>query len=127
MVVIQVRFFPAQVLVQPANLLLSQVLCSFRVFGNLAGFSSFKDISPTFQVTAHDKLNRFFSCISENFQRHLFGLSSIVSQSLPGIIIPAIMGIFGTTKHAQWKQQLPLNCSVVNIFNPLKNIYKLEV
>ena len=27
-----------------------QVLCSFRVFGNLAGFSSFKDISPTFQV-----------------------------------------------------------------------------
>ena len=54
-----------------------------------------------------------------------------MSQSLPGIIIPAIMGIFGTTKHAQWKQQLPLNCSVVNIFNLIyicfiisKQIYK---
>ena len=27
------------------------------------------------------------------------------------------MGIFGTTKHAQWKQQLPLNCSVVIVSN----------
>ena len=40
-----------------------------------------------------------------------------MSSSLPGIIIPAIMGIFGTTKHTQWKQQLPLNCSVVIVSN----------
>ena len=56
-------------------------------------------------------------------QRHLFGLSSIVSQSLPGIIIPAIMGIFGTTTHAQWKQQLPLNCSVVIISNLIYMVF----
>ena len=42
-----------------------------------------------------------------------------MSQSLPGMIIPAIMGILRTTKHAQWKQQLPLNCSVVIISNLL--------
>ena len=45
----------------------------------------------------------------------MFGLSSIVSASLPGIIIPAVMGIFGTTKHAQWKQLMPLNCAVVRL------------
>ena len=100
------------------------MLCSFRVFGNLAGFSSFKDISPTFQVELQ-KINGKYSSFEKSSQRHLFGLSSIVSQSLPGIIIPAIMGIFGTTKHAQWKQQLPLNSSVVNNFNLLyKQIYK---
>ena len=47
MVIVQVKFSLKVLL--PANLF-SQVLCSFRVFGNLAGFSSFKDISPTFQV-----------------------------------------------------------------------------
>ena len=46
-----------------------------------------------------------------------------MSQSVPGIIIPAIMGIFGTTKHAQWKQQLPLNCSVVIISNLLYIVF----
>jgi len=97
-------FLPCEVVSFRATMVIVQVLCSFRVFGNLAGFSSFKDISPT-------------------FQRHLFGLSSIVSQSLPGIFIPAIMGIFGTTKHAQWEQLLPLNCAVVIICNLLYIVF----
>ena len=42
-----------------------------------------------------------------------------MSQSLPGIIIPAIMGTFGTTKTAQWEQLLPLNCAVVILSNLL--------
>ena len=51
MVVIQVEFSCSSCLWKP----FTQVLCSFRVFGNLAGFSSFKDISPTFQVAEEDE------------------------------------------------------------------------
>ena len=46
-----------------------QVLCSFRVFGTLAGYSSYCDISPT-------------------FQRPLFGMGSMVSVTLPGTLFP---------------------------------------
>ena len=66
----------------PLCSVLLQVICSLRVFGNLAGYSSYRHISPT-------------------FQRHLFGLSSIASLSLPGILVPAIMAAMGTTKHDQ--------------------------
>ena len=79
-------------------MVLIQVLSSFRVFGNLAGYFSYRDISPT-------------------FNRHLYGLSTIVSYTLPGIIIPAWMGAFGTTKHGQWQFQFILNSVIVILGN----------
>jgi hypothetical protein len=91
-------FLPCSVVSYRATMVVIQVLCSFRVFGNLAAFSSYRDISPT-------------------FHRHLFGCSSIVSLSVPGILVPALMGTFGTTKLAQWRLQLPVNCGVVILCN----------
>ena len=70
------------------------------MFGNLAGYSSYRDISPT-------------------FHRHLFGLSSILSLSVPGVLVPVLMGGFGTTRRDQWQQLFPLNCSVVILTNLL--------
>ena len=53
MVVVQVEFSYSSCLWKHSDAF--QVVCSFRVFGNLAGFSSFKDISPTFQVAAEGR------------------------------------------------------------------------
>ena len=93
-------FLPCSWIDYRASMVVIQSLASFRVFGNLAGYSSYRDISPT-------------------FHRHLFGLSSILSLSVPGVLVPVLMGGFGTTRRDQWQQLFPLNCSVVILTNLL--------
>ena len=91
-------FLPCSLITNRATVVVIQVLGSFRVFGQLAGYSSYHDISPT-------------------FQGHLFGIGSIVANTLAGVIIPLMMGAVGTTKHSQWQLLFPINCGVVILSN----------
>jgi len=91
-------FLPCTVMEYRMTMILIQVLSSFRVVGNLAGYSSYRDISPT-------------------FQRHLFGVGTIISQCVPGIMVPAFMGVFHTETRTQWRYDYVTNCSIVIFCN----------
>ena len=91
-------FLPCNVMEYRVAMILIQVLSSFRVVGNLSGYSSYRDISPT-------------------YQRHLFGVAAIISQCIPGIVVPALMGVFDTETIIQWKYNYVTNCSFVIFSN----------
>jgi len=91
-------FLPCDVMKYRVVMIIIQVLSSFRVVGNLSGYSSYRDISPT-------------------YQRHLFGVSAIISQCIPGIMVPAFMGVFDTETISQWRYGYITNCSFVIFSN----------
>ena len=97
-------FLPCDIMEQRWVMVLIQVLSSFRVVGNLAGYSSYRDISPT-------------------YQRHLFGLSAIISQCVPGIMVPAFMGVFDTETRTQWRYDYVTNCGIVIFSNMVNCIF----
>ncbi|XP_023334822.1 uncharacterized transporter slc-17.3 isoform X3 [Eurytemora carolleeae] len=74
-------FLPCYIVSYKATVVGIQILGSFSSAGSLAGYTTFRELSPT-------------------FTRQLFGLASLVSNTVPYIMVPLFMGWFKTsTRH----------------------------
>merc|ERR1712025_732732 len=87
-------FLPCSVMEYKEVAVFIQIFSTLRGFGNLAGYSSMGDLSPTFQGT-------------------LVSLSSFFSVTVPGLVISTLKGIFGFTPIYAWQKNYAINCSIV--------------
>jgi len=87
-------FLPCEVLQYREVATFIQIFSSLRGFGNLAGYSSLKDLSPRFHGT-------------------LVSLSSFSSNCIPGLVISFFKGVFGFTPIDAWQKNYTLNCCIV--------------
>jgi len=87
-------FLPCEVLQYREVATFIQIFSSLRGFGNLAGYSSLRDLSPRFHGT-------------------LVSLSSFSSNCIPGLVISFFKGVFGYTPIDAWQKNYTLNCCIV--------------
>ncbi|XP_023343012.1 sodium-dependent phosphate transport protein 4 isoform X2 [Eurytemora carolleeae] len=91
-------FLPCSIVNKRWFVALIQIFGSFRVAGNLAGYTSFRELSPT-------------------YNRQLFGLASLFSSTIPSIMVPLFMGWFKTSTRDQWIGNFATNTTIVCIGN----------
>ena len=85
-------FLPCKIMSYRAFTVFVHVWSSLRIIGTLAGYASFNDISPTFQGT-------------------LVTMSYFSQNSLPGLLISFLKGVFGFTPVSAWQKNYAINCS----------------